>query len=213
MEIVLAGLHWKICLVYLDDIIVTGRTFKEMVANLDLVFGRFESAGLKLKPQKCHLFKREVNFLGHVINSSGVSTDPKKTECVKNWHTPQSVTEVISFLGLCSYYRRFVQDYSEIAKPLYKLTEKDKHFVWSEAAETSFNTLNDKLTTSPVLAHPDFSVPFVLDTDASDNSIGAVLSQKVDGREKVIAYASRTLSKREKRYCVTRKEMLALVYL
>ena len=211
IEIVLAGLHWEICLVYLDDIIITAKSFDDMIINLDKVFNRIESAGLKVKARKCQLFKREVEFLGHIVNSAGVSTDPKKTECVRRWPIPNSVTEVRSFLGLCGYYRRFIKDYSEVAKPLYKLTEKGRKFEWSEATETAFNTLKEKITTSPVLAHPDFSLPFILDTDASDSSIGAVLSQSTDGHERVIAYASRTLSKSEKRYCVTRKEMLALV--
>ena len=100
MECVLAGLHWKICLVYLDDIIVIGKTSDEMLANLETVFQRFEEAGLKMKPIKCQLFRKEVHFLGHVVNENGVGTDPKKIECIQNWPTPSSATEVRSFLGL-----------------------------------------------------------------------------------------------------------------
>lgn len=124
MEVVLAGLHWSICLIHLDDIIVIGRSFEDMTQNLEAVFKRFETAGLKLKPRKCQLYKKEVEFLGHIISTSGVQTDPKKIECVKQWPTPTSVTEIRSFLGFCSYYRRFIPQYSNIAKPLYRLTEK-----------------------------------------------------------------------------------------
>lgn len=212
MELVLSGLHWQICLIYLDDIIVFGRSFSEMIQNLDLVLGRFAQAGLKLKPQKCQLFKKEVEFLGHVINEHGVHTDPRKIECIKNWPLPKDIKEVRSFLGLCSYYRRFIENYSHEAKPLNRLTEKYQKFNWTQECSDAFEKLKHMLITAPILAHPDFSKPFILDTDASNQAIGAVLSQKVGTNEKVIAYASRTLSKAERKYCVTRKELLALVY-
>ena len=118
MELVLSGLHWQICLIYLDDIIIFRKTFAEMIQNLEIVFERFSQAGLKLKAPKCQLFKQEVDFLGHVINEQGVHTNPQKSECVKNWPVPNNITELRSFLGLCSYYRRFIADYSHIAKPL-----------------------------------------------------------------------------------------------
>lgn len=212
MESVLAGLHWQICLIYLDDVIVTGSTFEEMIQNPQTVFQRFEESGLKVKPRKCHLFKKEVEFLGHVVNEHGVSPDPKKVDCIRNWPIPKTVTEVRSFLGLCSYYRRFVSGYSFIAKPLHSLTEKGQPFAWTAKCEEAFETLKKRLISAPILAHPDFSLPFILDTDASDHAIGAVLSQRIGKVEKVVAYASRSLSKSERKYCVTRKELLALVY-
>ena len=212
MELVLSGLHWQICLIYLDDIIIFGKTFSEMIKNLDMVLERFAQAGLKLKSQKCQLFKKEVDFLGHVINEQGVHTNPQKIECVKNWPLPKNITELRSFLGLCSYYRRFIANFSHVAKPLTRLTEKDQKFNWTTECSEAFDRLKHMLVTAPILAHPDFTKPFILDTDASNHAIGAVLSQKVGNREKVIAYASRTLSKSERKYCVTRKELLALVY-
>ena len=212
METVLAGLHWKICLIYLDVIIVTGKTFEEMLQNLDSVFQKLSEAGLKLKPRKCHLFKQKVEFLGHIVSEKGVATDPKKTECIRSWPTPTCVKEVRSFLGLCSYYRRFIENFSQIAKPLHRLTEKNVKFDWSESCEAAFLCLKKKLTETPILAHPDFSKSFILDTDASNDSIGAVLSQKIGNKEVVIAYASKTMTKSERKYCVTRKEMLALVH-
>ena len=212
METVLAGLHWQICLIYLDDVIVVGKDFEDMIKNLSLVFDRLQEASLKLKPRKCKLFATEVEFLGHIISDAGVSTDPNKTKCIEMWPTPMNVRDVRAFLGLCGYYRRFVYKFSEIAKPLHKLTEKNCPFVWTEECSVAFEELKRKLVESPVLIHPDFTKGFILDVDASDLSIGAVLSQITEDGECVVAYASRTLSKSERRYCVTRKEMLALVY-
>ena len=123
MESVLAGLPWEVCLLYLDDIIVHANTFQAELERLRAVFERLRKAGLKLSPKKCHLFKRRVTFLGHVVSSGGVSTDPEKVASVCDWPTPHTPTGVRSFLGLCSYYRRFVQGFSSIASPLYRLTE------------------------------------------------------------------------------------------
>ena len=211
METVLAGLHWQICLIYLDDVIVSGKSFEDMVKNLGQIFEQFQQAGLKLKPRKCSLFARQVEFLGHVISEQGIKTDPKKTECIDKWPTPKNVHDVRAFLGLCGYYRKFVYRFSNIAKPLYKLTEKRTPFVWSEECAEAFKVLKEKLVQSPILAHPDVTKPFILDVDASDKCIGAVLSQETDDGECVIAYGSRTLTQSERRYCVTRKELLALV--
>ena len=117
---------------------------------------------------------------------------------------PRNMTEVRSFLGLCSYYRKFVKDFASIAKPLHDLTAKDKSFKWSEDCQISFDKLKQVLISEPILAHPDISKESILDTDASDKAIGAVLSQVIDGKERVCAYASRCLSKSERRYCVKR---------
>lgn len=131
---------------------------------------------------------------------------------MRNWPVPSNASEIRSFLGLCGYYRKFIKDFSKIAKCLHKLTEKGRPFVWDNDCQVAFDLLKHKLTTSPVLGHPDLSKEFILDTDASRDAIGAILSQEQDGHEKVIAYASRTLSKSERSYCVTRKELLAVVH-
>ena len=161
---------------YLDDIIVCGKTFDEMVKNLDEVFARLQGAGLKLKARKCQLFAQRVDFLGHVISEDGIRTDPKKTECVRKWPEP-NVKEVRSFLGFCSYYRRFIFRFAEIAKPLHKLTQKGVRFKWTKECQNAFQTLKTTLMNAPVLAHPDFNHGFILDVDACDQSIGAVISQ------------------------------------
>ena len=211
METVLSGLQWQICLIYLDDIIVYGRTFEEMLRNLEMVFKKLLAAGLKLKARKCSLFAKQVKYLGHVISENGIETDPEKIEAIRTWPQPMNKTQVRSFLGLCSYYRKFIRNFADIARPLHKITEHTKVFDWTDECEDSFKTLKTKLTETPILTHPDFSLPFILDTDASHQAVGAVLSQVQDGNEKVVAYASKALSNSERKYCVTRKELLAVV--
>ena len=209
MELVLKGLHWKICLIYLDDVIVMARTFEEELERLKQVFERLTRAGLKLKPKKCFLFQKRVSYLGHVVTEEGIGTDPGKVEQVRTWPIPENRTEVKSLLGLASYYRRFVPDFSTIAQPQYKLTEAKTEFVWTGECQLAFDSLKSSRTSSSVLAYPTREGKFVLDTDAS--GIGAVLSQLQDGIERPIAFASRTLSKSEGNYCVTRRELLAIV--
>ena len=212
METVLAGLQYQICLIYLDDIIVYGKNFDEKIKRLKEVFSRLQDAGLKLKPKKCVLFQRQVSYLGHIVSADGVASDPAKIQNVRDWPTPTNLTEVQSFLGLAAYYQRFIRDFSQIASPLHKLTEKGKAFQWEDNCQAAFEKLKVLLTSAPLLAYPKIEARFVLDTDASDVAIGAVLSQQIDGMEPVIAYGSKCLSKAERRYCVTRKELLAIVY-
>ena len=167
---------------------------------------------MRLKPKKCFLLQTEVRYLGHVVSQNGISTDPDKISAVKKWPTPQSVSDVRSFLGFVSYYRKFIDTFADKAKPLIQLTEKANKFSWGEKEENSFQDLKNALVSAPILAYPDPNLPFILDTDASNIGIGAVLSQVQGDEEKVIAYASRALSKAERNYCTTRKEMLAIVY-
>ena len=212
MNLVLAGIQWHSCLVYIDDIIIFGKTFDQHLHNLQQVLDRLRQAGLKLQPSKCQFLQHEVIFLGHVVSQNGVAPDPEKTSKVAQWPTPSSAKEVQQFLGLASYYRRFVKDFAAVAKPLHRLTEKGVPFVWTDQCQGCFNTLKTLLTSAPILALPNWSRPFIVDTDASDLAIGAVLAQvNEDGEEQVIAYASRCLSKAEKNYCVTRRELLAVV--
>ena len=212
MELVLAGLRWEICLAYLDDVVVFGRTFEEHLQRLRVVLSRLEDSNLKLNPKKCQFFCRSAAFLGHVISSDGVSTNPAKVQSVANWQVPINISELRSFLGLAAYYRRFVKNFAGIAAPLYRLLEKEVPFKWTEQCDGAFTVLKQKLITAPVLAYPRIQDTFVLDTDASERGIGAVLSQCQDGAERVIAYGSQTLTKAERNYCATRRELLALVY-
>ncbi|GFQ93609.1 retrovirus-related Pol polyprotein from transposon 17.6, partial [Trichonephila clavata] len=181
------------------------------IVNLRRVFEKLKEAKLKLNPSKCNLFRHEVNYLGHIISADGVRTDPQKVSAVKDWRRPKNVHELRSFLGLRTYYRRFVKGFSSIARPLHRLTENKQKFLWTDECEEAFNSLKAALTSSPILVYPDPEKQFILDTDASHESVGAVLSQEINGQEHVIAYWSKCLSKPERNYCVTRKELLAIV--
>ncbi|GFR00263.1 retrovirus-related Pol polyprotein from transposon 17.6 [Trichonephila clavata] len=194
-----------------DDIIIVGKSFEEHLSNLRRVFEKLKEAKLKLNPSKCNLFRHEVNYLGHIISADGVRTDPQKVSAVKDWRRPKNMHELRSFLGLCTYYRRFVKGFSSIARPLHRLTENKQKFLWTDECEEAFNSLKAALTSSPILVYPDPEKQFILDTDASHESVGAVLSQEINGQEHVIAYWSKCLSKPERNYCVTRKELLAIV--
>ncbi|GBM48452.1 Transposon Ty3-I Gag-Pol polyprotein [Araneus ventricosus] len=174
-------------------------------------FKRLQNANLKLSPKKCRFFQKEVTYLGHVISAEGVKTDPGKIKAVVDWPRPETIHDLRSFLGLCTYYRRFVKNFSTTARPLHKLTETKSNFNWTEECEKSFNSLKQALTSSPILTYPRIDKEFILDTDASNEGIGAVLSQNIGIEEHVIAYFSKTLGKPERNYCVTRKELLAIV--
>ncbi|GFX49567.1 hypothetical protein TNCV_4902091 [Trichonephila clavipes] len=188
-----------------------GRTFEEHLQNIRKVLSKLSDANLKLNPSKCKFFQKEVNYLGHIISAEGVRTDPEKVSAVKNWKRPENLRELRSFLGLCTYNRKFVKGFSNIARPLHKLTESKQKFQWTKECEDSFLQLKEALTSSPILIYPQPDKPFILDTDASNESVGAVLSQEIDGQERVVAYWSKCLSKPERNYCVTRKELLAIV--
>ena len=212
MDAVLAGLQRSNCLVYLDDVVIPGRSFEEHLCNLSKVFERLCNAGLKLHPSKCSFCCKQVYFLGYIVSQDGVATDPAKTSRVANWLEPTSTSKVRQFLRLASYYRQFVKNFATLAKSLHKLTEKNKEFKWILDCQTAFATLCRLLISTPVLAYPDYNKPFILDTDASDIEVGAVLSQADDsGREHVLVYASWVLTKSERRYCVTRRELLTVV--
>jgi hypothetical protein len=212
MDVTMSGLAYDICLTYIDDIIVFPRTLSEHLERLEAVLSRLVQAGLKLKPSKCHILQQSVEFLGHVVSSDGIGTSPSKTKIVADWPAPQSQRELRAFLRLASYYRRYVRNFAEVAAPLSEMTAKGKRFEWSPQAQEAFVRLKASLTSPPILAVPSDEASYVLDTDASDFAIGAVLSDIKDGAERVIAYASRKLSKQEINYCVTRRELLAVVF-
>jgi hypothetical protein len=224
--------NYKSLLLYLDDILVFGKSFEETLERLGMVLQRLSKHGLKVKPGKCHLFKREVKYLGHVVSAEGVKTDPDLIKDIQDWKQPDSVKQLRSFMGLASYYRRFVNGFASIATPLHNLlggtkkrkknkqadqkkplTDDEFRKRWDDHCDQAFEELKKKLTTSPVLAYPDFKQPFILETDASLQGLGAVLSQVQDGKQVVIAYASRGLRGAEKNmdnYSSMKLELLAL---
>ncbi|PIK45899.1 hypothetical protein BSL78_17238 [Apostichopus japonicus] len=209
MQACLGDMFFYSVLCYLDDILVYSSTFSDHLARLQTVFDRLRKFGLKIKLKKCSFFKTKVSYLGHEVSSEGVRADPSKTEAVKEWPKPTKVKELRSFLGFCSFYRRFVKGFSQIAKPLHTLVstciqhQKDGvkfnfSCMWSDDHQVAFETLRTRLCEPPVLAFPDYSLPFELEVDASFDGLGAVLFQRQEGTRKVICYASRTLRGAEK---------------
>ena len=208
----------KFCCVYLDDVIVFGRTIEEHNERLFIVFSKLQSAGIKLSKEKCHLAQTSVLYLGHIIDKDGIRTDPKKVDKIKNWSRPLYGKDLHSFLGFAGYYRKFIKNFAQLAHPLETLLVRKGHktqndlLFWNKEAENAFDRLKYELCSSPVLAFPIKSGTYILDTDASHNCIGGVLSQKFpNGDEKVLYYASNRLTETECGYCTTRKELLAIV--
>ena len=156
-------------------------------------------------------FKERSSFSWTCCVQPGISTDKSKTEKIAHWPTPTTQQQLQQFLGLASYYRRFIRDFTCISRPLHWLTEKNVPFCWTEECDNAFNRLKQLLISAPILSYPDFSKEFILDTDASNDGVGAVLSQRHNGMEHVVAYASKSLTKAERNYSVTRRELLAIV--
>ncbi|UYV79514.1 hypothetical protein LAZ67_17002951, partial [Cordylochernes scorpioides] len=212
MDTVLKGLKWNICLCYLDDIVVYGPSFEEHIKRLEVVLECLQQAGLNVNNEKCLFGSRQLKILGHVVNENGIHPDPEKVEAILKFPSPKSIPDVRSFLGLCSYYRRFVENFSCKAKPLNDLLKNDAKFCWNKEQENAFEILKEALTSEPVLGHFIEDAETHIHTDASGYGIGAVLIQIQGGAERPIAYASRTLTKAEKNYSTTEKELLAVVW-
>ena len=216
----LGDLNMNWCIVYLDDIIIFSDTKEEHLKRLEAVFQKLITAGLKLKPTKCFFFRDEIEYLGHVVSGKGISTNPKKIEAVTKWPTPKTVYDVRSFLGFVGYYRRFIKNFSKITKPIRevitglenqsKRAAKKTHIEWTDIADSAFETLKTMCVNTPILAYPDYQLPFTLHTDSSTDGLGAVLYQKQNGKQRVIAYASRSVSKAESNYPAHKLEFLAL---
>ena len=212
MDTLLSGLLWNSCLVYIDDVIIFSETFEEHVNRLESVFTRFQESGLKLKAKKCFFAKREVTFLGHCVNEHGISPDKEKVSAIKNFPKPNNVSELRSFVGLISYYRKFIPDFASKADSFHKLLRKGTKYIWDENCVRTFDMFKQALTQYPILHYPDFNLPFLLMTDACDTGLGIVLAQQGPEGERVIAYASRTIKPNERNYAVIEKEALAIVW-
>ena len=232
METCLEGLTGEIAAIYLDDILVYGASFEDHLENVRKILRRLQQHGIKLKPSKCHLFQREVRYLGRVVSAEGHKIDPADTSAVQalKEKTPGTVGELRKLLGFLGYYRRYIQDFSRVAKPLYDLVtispenrEKSKQqtsqkskakstkrgaeqvpskqpITWTNEHQHIMNSILDRLMKPPVMAFPDFSLPFILHTDASNEGLGAILYQRQQGKLRAISYGSRTLTPAEKNY-------------
>lgn len=198
----------KFVIIFIDDILIYSRTAEEHEEHLRRVLERLQEHKLYAKFSKCKFWKKEIGFLGHRVSAEGVAADPEKISAIKGWPQPTTVTEVRSFLGLAGYYRKFVNGFASLAKPLTKLTGKGVHFEWSPQAEEAFTKLKETLITAPILALPDQDKPYAIYTDASRVGLGCVLMQE----DRVIAYASRQLRKHEENYPTHDLEMAAVVF-
>ncbi len=219
MDKVLRGLAWKCCMVYLDDVIVYSNTWEEHLEHLDLVLQRMADANITLNPKKCEIGQTVLKFLGHVISKEGIGPDMDRAAAIQELHTPTDVTGVRSFLGMTNQFRKFIRGYADMARPLNAVgTEASKPLwkagtAWGRDQELAFQALKDVVARNTILAHPDFTKPFLLVTDASNRGVGAMLAQLDDaGRERPISFASAELNKAQRNYSATHKEGLAVVW-
>lgn len=220
MEDCLGDYNMTICVIYIDDLIIFAENFEQHLERLDLVLTRLSEFNLKLSPEKCYLFQKKVKFLGHYVSENGVETDPAKIEKVKAWPTPENPDKLRSFLAFAGYYRRYVKDFAQIARPLNELLpptspskknkRNQKEWKWTYREQEAFDKIKTILISAPILAYPDFELPFELHTDACNTGLGAVLYQRHPTGNRVIAYASRSLTPSEKNYQTFKLEFLAL---
>lgn len=200
---------------YLDDVIITSNTLAEHVKLLETVHGRLKEANLTVNLSKCEFFKKSLKYLGFIVDSDGLRTDQDKVSAMLNYPRPKTVTEIKRFIGMCSWYRRFISHFSSLVSPLNDLLKgrkKNQSISWTSQAEEAFINIKQALVSAPILRSPDFSKTFTIQCDASDTGLGGVLTQELDGEEVVIAFCSRSMSKAERNYCVTQRELLALLF-
>lgn len=197
---------------YLDDIIIVTQTAEKHLEVLREVFRRLSEAGLKLSKDKCRFCLPELRYLGYVVDKCGLHVDPEKVEAILKFPTPTTVTEVRRFVGMASWYRRFVPNFSTVISPLTQLLRKNTRFNWSPACENAWTNIKNLLVSAPVLACPDFSKEFIIACDASDFGVAAVLSQMHEDGERVIAYHSKSLTRQERNYSTSEKELLAVLF-
>jgi hypothetical protein len=211
MDTILAGVH-EFAAAYLDDVVIYSNTWQDHLDHLEQVFGRIRGAGLTINPKKCALGQKEVSYLGYVIGEGVIRPQVEKVDAMRNCTPPTTKKKVRSFLGLAGWYRRFIPNFSERASPLSDLTRAaaPNRVVWTEQCESAFQDLKGAVCGDSVLLSPDFDRPFIVQTDASGVGLGAVLLQEVDGFRRPVAYISRKLVPRERRYSAVELECLAI---
>ena len=220
MEIVLEGLPFAIA--YIDNVLIYSETLEDHLSHVQQVFDRLRKHKLKLKLKKCQFLRNETNYLGFKITTDGIKPETEKVETIRSLPPPISVKEIRSFIGMISYYRRFIPNMSTIAKPLIELTRKYSKFKWTDECQEAFDYLKESLTVIPSLAYPDLSKPYILYTDSSDDSIGACLTQPCNDEEETLTglknerpiyFLSHKLSNTQKRWSTIEKEAYAIHYL
>jgi hypothetical protein len=194
-------------IVFFDDILIYSRTFEEHLEHLALVFSWLQADQWKVKLSKCTFAQWSISYLGHIVNEAGVATDPVKVQAITEWPVPTAVRALRGFLGLAGYYRKFVCNFGIIARPLKDLLRKDSVFIWTLIHDLAFQDLKTALSSAPVLALPDFTLPFHVETDASGTGVGTVLQQ--NGHP--LAFISKSLSPRNQGLSTYEKEYLAVL--
>ena len=211
MQYVLQDLNWRICVNYIDDIIVYSKTLEDHLMHLKIIFDRLNQHNLKLNPKKCNFAKTKIDFLGHTISADGIRPNNDKVKVIQQHPTPKTKKQLKSFLGLVNYYRKYIPNVSRITEPLNRLLRKNVNFEWCNKCSESFDKLKELLTTAPILAFPNFDLDFQLSVDACQTSIGFILSQQQDGCERIIACSGRSLNSHERNYSINELEALAVV--
>ncbi|GAB5407488.1 MAG: hypothetical protein Aurels2KO_57190 [Aureliella sp.] len=204
--------HDRFMVVFLDDIIVYSKNEEEHAEHLRLVLDKLAEHNLYAKASKCSIAVKELDFVGHWISADGISPHRSKVQAIRDWEPLTSVPEVRSFLGMVSYYRRFIRQFSKVAAPIQKLVKKDQPWEWGAEQEAAFAALKESLTTAPVLLIPDPDKPYVVVTDASDFALGATLMQEADDGLQPVAFLSRSLNSAEQKYSAYERELLGISY-
>ena len=209
---VLHGIEGKYAMTYLDDILIYSDSFENNLKHIEDIFQRLEKADLCLNKKKCHFVKKEIEYLDHIVSPKGLRPNPEKVRAIQTLDAPTTVKGVRSYLGLAGYYRNFIPKFSSISRPLTKLTRKNTRFYWDDDCQEAFDYFKKALTEAPILGYPDVTKPYSLYTDASDYSVGGILTQDTPVGEKVICYVSNQLTSSRLRYPVIEKECFAIIY-
>ena len=212
MMSIFSDLAEEVMKIFMDDFIVYGSSFEQCLHNLGTVLKRFQDKNLALNWEKCHFMVTEGIVLGHMISVVGLEVDQAKVSIIRNLMPPTTVKGIRSFLGHAGFYRRFIRDFSKIARPLCRLLEKDTKFNFDESCQNSFKEIKSRLVEAPIMEKPDWNREFEIMCDASDFTMGAVLGKKAEKVFKAIYYASKTFNEAQENYSTTEKEMLEIVF-
>jgi len=185
---------------YIDDILIYSNSLEEHHEHVKKVLKKLLENDLYIKLEKCEFDVTETTFLGYILSKDGLKVDPEKVKAILDWPVPSNVKEIQSFIGLCNYYRIFIKDFAKIARPLHKLTRKNVPFLWGSDQQKSFDKLKELFTSAPILRNPDSNKPFIVETDASNFAVGAILSQEFAGQLHPIAFISTSLTKSQLNY-------------